>query len=227
MVMCRLSQAEAEHLMMAPSVAGGWVAVHPDCREAVAGALPDTRADLLAMLPDAWGPHRRPVTRDDAKLIIYHLDKAARHPVYADDGTIAADFAARVRMHFGFGPEPLDPVRPPRIIDATIMYLIGGRAECLGRLDWYGSRAAREARPVPGAPAWSRPSVVVVGIADDGSPCHADPMDPLPGQRGWLAEIACASGASGGCSEHWSPTGRRWPIGTPSATILAAPAVRA
>lgn len=51
----RLTRSEAEYLMMSASVAGGWIAVHPTCREAVASLLTRAEsADFLALLPGEW-----------------------------------------------------------------------------------------------------------------------------------------------------------------------------
>lgn len=104
MILCRISQAEAEHLMMAPKMAGGWVAVHPDCREAVAEAMggnwAGNWADCLAMLPAAWDDAiRRPVNPALADRILTALAHAAQYPVESDDGSEATEIAARVRVH--------------------------------------------------------------------------------------------------------------------------------
>ena len=97
MILCRLSRREAEYLMMAPAVAGGWVAVHPDCREAVTEALGDV-ADFLALLPADWGAVRRPVTAEQATRIAARLDAHAAYSVM-DEPEVPAEFAERVRAH--------------------------------------------------------------------------------------------------------------------------------
>jgi hypothetical protein len=102
--LCRLSQAEAEHLMMAPAMAGGWIAVHPDCRDAVAEAMggrwAGNWADCLALLPSAWDDgDRRAVAPDLAERIIAALAHAARYPAVSEDGSEATEIAGRVRAH--------------------------------------------------------------------------------------------------------------------------------
>ena len=97
MILCRLSLREAEYLMMAPAVAGGWVAVHPDCREAVTEALGDVAA-FLALLPAAWVAVRRPVTVEQATRIAERLDAHAAYSLM-DEPEIPACFARRVRAH--------------------------------------------------------------------------------------------------------------------------------
>lgn len=79
MTLCRLTRREAEHLMMAPAVAGGWVDVHPDSRDAVEAVYGPYAADILALMPAQFADyaHRR-VDRADAERILAALRRRAR-----------------------------------------------------------------------------------------------------------------------------------------------------
>lgn len=80
MTLCRLSRTQAEHLMMAPTLAGGWVAVHSaacDSVEIALGSHPDGLqwAAYLALVPSAWEDIAgRVVTREQAVAILAALD---------------------------------------------------------------------------------------------------------------------------------------------------------
>lgn len=90
MRLCRLRQDEAIYLMMAPAMAGGWIAVHPDCREVMAEIYGMGR-DLLALLPVEWTEGRdRPVSRREAERIIVELDRQAKNGA-------PREFAVRLR----------------------------------------------------------------------------------------------------------------------------------
>lgn len=96
LVLCFVTRREAEHLMMAPRLAGGWVAVSPVCCTAMMTATEATElsgsgADCLALLPDSWvEAGRRPLTGDAIAAVLSALDGA---------GGEALEFAARVRAH--------------------------------------------------------------------------------------------------------------------------------
>lgn len=102
--LCRLSRREAEHLMMALAMAGGWVAVDPDIRDAVVDAMgglyAGNWADFLALLPSSWDDAcKRPITKVQALCICDRLDRVANYPIESDDGAAAREIAARVRAH--------------------------------------------------------------------------------------------------------------------------------
>lgn len=110
--LCRLTVTEAHHLALAPANAGGWVAVHPDCRDAVAHAVghPWTcLADCLALLPADWAEATlRPVSREQAELIAAELERIARWTDTSAPGTPPAEIARRVRVWLhetGLSPE--------------------------------------------------------------------------------------------------------------------------
>jgi hypothetical protein len=102
MTLCRISRRDAEHLMMAPKVAGGWVAVHPDCREAVAYALRGLDngygvADILALLPSDWSEaSKRRVTTEQLDAIIVTLGYAAEYSVVGEED-VATVWLERLR----------------------------------------------------------------------------------------------------------------------------------
>jgi hypothetical protein len=102
MTLCRITRSDAEHLMMAPSVAGGWAAVHPDCREAVAYALRGLDngygvADILALLPSDWSEaSKRRVTSAQLAAIIAQLAHAAEYSVVGEED-VAAVWLERLR----------------------------------------------------------------------------------------------------------------------------------
>lgn len=79
MTLCRITQCEAEHLMLAPRMAGGWIAVEPGCREAVLMALGEGHADYIALLPSTWPiATHRPVSAAQAELIAATMERVAR-----------------------------------------------------------------------------------------------------------------------------------------------------
>lgn len=80
----RLTRSEAEYLMMSASVAGGWIAVHPTCREAVASLLTRSEsADFLALLPGEW-PQGRGRRVPQIAEIRAALKLQAEYPCYGD-----------------------------------------------------------------------------------------------------------------------------------------------
>lgn len=105
--LCRLAVHEAQRLALAPANAGGWIAVHPACREAVesatGGPLGDG-ADCLALLPADWREAAlHPVTRDQAERIAAELERVAgwSGASHRDDSTPPAEIARRVRVWRG------------------------------------------------------------------------------------------------------------------------------
>jgi hypothetical protein len=99
--LCRLSPSEAEKLLMAPAMAGGWVAEHPDCRDAVYQTVgwTETAATFLALLPRSWPEaSKRPVTREQAERILAQLDARAKLSL-VDEEEVPFEFATRLRAH--------------------------------------------------------------------------------------------------------------------------------
>lgn len=90
----RITRADAEHLMMAPAVAGGFCAVALDARNAI-GALYDDGRDILAALPDGL-TRGRAVRADELPAIVRALRNAAERPVNSDDGSECAAIVARL-----------------------------------------------------------------------------------------------------------------------------------
>lgn len=84
--LCLVTRKAAEDLMGAPKLAGGWVAVHPECAQAVEIA---NYEGYIALLPSAWPEARNALTREQAQRI---ADKLGGK--YA--GPVANEFAARV-----------------------------------------------------------------------------------------------------------------------------------
>lgn len=102
LILCRLTVTEAQRLALAPANAGGWVAVHPDCRQAVNASLCTywgDGADCLAMLPAGWSEAAlRPVSREQADGIAAELERIARWTDTSAHGTPPAEIASRVRV---------------------------------------------------------------------------------------------------------------------------------
>lgn len=86
LVLCLIDQRAAEHLMGAPALAGGWVAVHPECRQAMDVAGLD---GYLALLPSDWA--------EAVPLADGLRERAVAALAGAYAGPVANEFADRVR----------------------------------------------------------------------------------------------------------------------------------
>jgi len=91
----RITRGDAEHLMMAPAVSGGFCAVALDARNALGDIYHDGR-DILAALPGSLA-RGRAVQADELPSIIRALTTAARRPVNSDDGSECSAIVARLR----------------------------------------------------------------------------------------------------------------------------------
>lgn len=97
MVLCRVTRADAEELMLAPAVAGGWVDTTSEEVMTDVLELPGFAPSLIALLPDymhARLAERAPrVTRSEAESVVARLEQWAR----LDGSAESARSAAQIR----------------------------------------------------------------------------------------------------------------------------------
>lgn len=99
LVLCRLTLAEAHHLMMAPVAAGGWIAISSAVCAAVDATIPraaESGRGYLALIPSDWREAEYRVSAEDAGQIADRLERASEW-LPARSGETALEWAQRIR----------------------------------------------------------------------------------------------------------------------------------